>query len=157
MGTTILTLLGFPGSENALQAVRPQLHASSLEGLVRVWRGCRNSDWVELDLLLQMLEGGLELGVFSPERRVRQVVHDDVRVNPVTFDQPFAFRSINAMFCCRRDSFIHQPIVERKPDFAAPGASADDLAQTQPFEALGKCLPIGAGVFVARRRYAARQ
>src|SRR6266567_8618767 len=38
MGTTLLTMLGFPGSENALQAVRPPPQASSLGGLVRVWR-----------------------------------------------------------------------------------------------------------------------
>src|SRR2546426_2855673 len=68
----------------------------------------------------------------------------------MTFDQPFAFRAVNAILGSRGDSFIDQPIIKREPNFTTPGAGADDFSQSQAFEPFGECLAVGAGAFVAQ-------
>ena len=48
----------------------------------------RDRAWVILDLLLQQIDRSLQLGVAARERRVRQVVDNNVRIDTVAFNQP---------------------------------------------------------------------
>ena len=84
-----------------------------------------------LDFLLQIRDRRLELGVLSHERRVRQVVHHDVGIDAVALDQPGALRAVDAELRRRGDALVHQEIVAVEPDFAAPRARADHLAELQ--------------------------
>ena len=50
----------------------------------------------EPDTLLEVSDRGFELSVLSFERRVGQIVHDDVGVHAMAFNQPFSFRAIDS-------------------------------------------------------------
>src|SRR5262245_42507069 len=81
---------------------------------------------------------------------MREIVHDDVRLDAVAFNQPFAFGPVDAVFGGGGDAFVHEPIVERKPDFAAPSAGSDYFAEAETFEAFGEGFAVGTGAFVAQ-------
>ncbi len=82
-----------------------------LERLVRILRRDRFGDRLLLDLLLEILDRRLELRVLALERRVRQVVDDDVGIDAVAFDQPVALRAEDAGFGGGRDAAVDQEVV----------------------------------------------
>src|SRR5712691_11264997 len=114
-----------------------------------MWRWWRDNDGFEADFVLQVINCFLELGVFAFEGGVGQVVHDNVRVNPVAFDQPLAFRTVNANLGGGSDAFIDEPIARAEPNLTAPGARANDFAKTETLETFGEGLAIGTGEFIA--------
>ena len=56
-----------------------------------MFRGPRNRPRVLLDLGEQVFDRGVELGILALEGRMGQVVHDDVGVEAVAFDEPLPF------------------------------------------------------------------
>jgi hypothetical protein len=58
--------------------------------------------------LNQILDGGVELRVVSGECGVREIIHDNVEIDAVAFDEPFALRAVDADFSGRGDSLISQ-------------------------------------------------
>ena len=97
-----------------------------------LWHGPR----ILLDFLFQIFHGGVQLSIASGEGSVRQVIHDNVRIDPVSFDQPFALRPVHTEFRGGGDSLVRQSIAGGKPDFAAPRASADNFSDVQSLECL---------------------
>ncbi len=69
-----------------------------LEGLVRVGRVRRDRLGMLANQLFQILQCGFELRIFAFEARVGKVVNDDVRIDPMSFDQPLSFRSVDTEF-----------------------------------------------------------
>src|ERR1035438_4389863 len=104
----------------------------------RRWHGDRPLPY----FLLQIIYRLLELRILAAEGSMRCIIHDYVGIHPMAFDEPFALRSVHPILGSGRDALIHQPIVERKPDLPAPGARADDLAQSKPLKAFGECLAV---------------
>ena len=62
-----------------------------------MWR--RGRDWhgFEADAFLKMRDRRLELRIVPIEGCMRQVVHQDIRVDAMSFNEPFAFRAVNAV------------------------------------------------------------
>src|SRR5229473_2624263 len=121
-----------------------------LERFVRIRRRLGNRPWVLPDLLLQILQRGIELRVISLKRSMRKIVHDNIRVHTVPFDEPLPFGPIDSSFRRRSDSAVRQPIARRQPDLASPGAHADHSSQSQPAKALGKRLAVRSRLLVAK-------
>src|SRR5437868_6699674 len=67
----------------------------------------------------------------------------------MALDQPAALRAEHAVFRRRGDALVHQRVVKRQPDLAAPGARADYLAQPQALEALRERLAVRRRELVA--------
>src|SRR5262245_44646363 len=105
----------------------------------------REFDRFLLDHLLQVPDCGVELGVLAIERSVRQIVHDDVWIDSMPFDQPSAFRAVHAVFRCGCDTLIDQKVVGAQPDLTAPGARANQLAEAETPEALAERLTVAGG------------
>src|SRR5579885_616342 len=100
-----------------------------LQALLRICRRRRHGVWMIADQLLQILDPRFQLRVLAPEGGVRQVIHYDVRIDAVAFDEPLTFRSVHAHFGSGRDALVRQGISHRKPDLAAPGACTNHLSQ----------------------------
>lgn len=96
-----------------------------------------------------MFYRSFQLRVFPLKRRMGQVIHDEIRINAMTFDEPLAFRSVHADFSGARHAAVHEPALGGQPDFAAPGARADDFAESESFEALAERFAVAGGFFVA--------
>ena len=56
---------------------------------------------------------GIELCVIASEGGVREIVHGNVRVHAVAFDQPFAVGPVDACFRGGSDAMVCQVVVER--------------------------------------------
>src|SRR4030095_12015758 len=96
-----------------------------------------------------MLDACLELGIAAIEGFVRKIVDNDVRVHTVAFDQPGTFRTIDSDFRGGSHAAVYEPPLGREPDFSAPGASANELAQPKPATTFGERLAIAGGAFIA--------
>src|SRR5665647_1748749 len=118
--------------------------------LVRVGRVLGHLDRILGDELLEVLDGGLELGVLAVERGVRQIVDDDVRVDAVPLDEPLTLGPINARFRRRGDAAVDEDVRRAEPDLAAPGPCPDDLAQAEAPEAFAKGLAVRSRALVAQ-------
>jgi hypothetical protein len=59
-----------------------------LERLVWIRRMLRNGSWIVVDLLLQQIDGGIELSVRSVKSGVGRVVDHDVGFDAVALDEP---------------------------------------------------------------------
>src|SRR5579863_6881444 len=121
-----------------------------MERLVGVIRRSRQRRWLLANQALQMLDGGIELCVLAQGGCVRQVVHDNIRIHAVTFDEPGLLRAVNPDFSGTGDSAVCQEIAEAQPNLAAPGARPDYFTETQAAKPFRKRLAIGAGPFVAQ-------
>src|SRR5689334_22118960 len=131
-------------AQNTSQASKPtspgeiDLSSFRFERLVGILRRRWNWSWVFGNQFLQVLHRRFELRVFPFKSRVRQVIHDNVWIDTVTFDQPLALRPIHTNFRRRRHAAIHQPALCRKPHFPAPRSRADDLTQSKSLEAFAE-------------------
>src|ERR1700744_265897 len=68
------------------------------------------------DLLLKIVDGGLELCIFPFESSEPQVVDDDIRIDAMTFDEPFLFGAEDTELRGGGDPVIDEGIVAGKPD-----------------------------------------
>ena len=58
----------------------------------------RNGSWIRVDLLLQQIDGCIELSVRSGKSGVGRVVDHDVRFDAVALDEPYAVRAVDPGF-----------------------------------------------------------
>ena len=109
----------------------------------------RNGTRVVLDLLPEKVESGLKLGVGAGEGGVGKIVDDGVGFNAAAFNEPGAVWAIYADLRSGGEAVVGLSIIEGKPDFAAPGAGADDLAKLEMLEALREGFAVGGRILVA--------
>src|SRR5690348_8256307 len=83
------------------------------------------------------------------ECSVRQIVHHDVRVHAVAFNQPLALGRIYSELRGSSNSVVHYRIIRREPNFAAPGPHADNFAEAETLESFGERFAVGSGVLIA--------
>src|SRR5271155_3178602 len=101
------------------------------------------------DLIGEYADGRFQLRVLSFESGVRQVIDNDIRIDAVALDQPFALGAVDAQFSRGSDTLIGQVVARAKPDFAAPSTHADEFTKPQAAKALGECLAIGCRKLIA--------
>ena len=80
-----------------LSNLNPQLILKSLNRFIWMGRRRRDRHGFEPDAFLEVGDRGLELRVFPIEGRMGQVVHHNIRIDAVSFNEPFAFGAVNAM------------------------------------------------------------
>src|SRR5579884_29611 len=120
-----------------------------MKRFVRIGRRFGHGTRILANLFLEIAKRLLELRVFSLEGSVRQIVHHDIRIHTVSFDEPFALWPMYAEFRGGSDPAIYQKIVRREPDFAAPRAHSNYFPETQAMESFGEGFAIGGGQLVA--------
>src|SRR5580658_1232480 len=105
---------------------------------------------IVLDLLLQQVDAGLELRVGSAKRCVGQIIDGDVGFHAVALNEPaLAIGAVDADFRGRGESVVRLDIAAGEPDFAAPGAGADDSAHPEMLEALRESFAVRCGLLIA--------
>src|SRR5579885_881027 len=109
-----------------------------MKRFVRIGRRFGHRTRILANLFLEIAKRLLELRVFALEGSMRQIVHDDIRIHAVSFDEPFALGPIYAEFGGGSDPAIYQKIVRREPAFAAPRAHSNYLPETQAMESFGE-------------------
>src|SRR5262249_11040006 len=117
--------------------------------LVRIIRRWRHRIRFLADKLLQVMDSRFELRVLAGEGRMRQVIHDEVRVDPMAFDQPGALRPVDADLASRRNAAVRQPVPGAEPDLSTPGSSADHLAKAKTAKAFAEGLAVRCSPLVA--------
>ena len=117
----------------------------------------RDHDGLLLDLFLEFVDRGLELGVLAAEGGVWRVVHDHVGLDAAAFDEPGSLGAINADLGGAGDPFVGEVVAEAEPDLTAPGSCADDLAEAEALEAFAEGLAVGAGVLIAEHDHVATE
>jgi len=113
-----------------------------LEGFVGVGRVVRHRSRIILDLLLEQIDGCLKLRVRPTKGCVRKVIDYDVGIDAVSFDDPFSRRVVDACFTRARQAPVGLSVAAGEPDFAAPGARAEHLAQLEALEAFRERLAV---------------
>ncbi len=88
--------------------------------------------------------------ILALKGRVWKIVHYDVGIHAVPFDQPFSLRTVHAVLRRGSNSLVDQAIRRRQPDLAAPGPHSDHFSEPEPPEAFGKSLAIGGRPLVAQ-------
>jgi hypothetical protein len=73
--------------------------------------GRGNSNGFGSDLLLQVVDCGVELGVLALIGGVGEVVDDDIGVYAMAFDQPFTFGAVYAGLGGAGDAVVDEDIV----------------------------------------------
>src|SRR6187431_2617715 len=86
------------------------------------------------DQFLEVFDRCIELRVTALEGPVREVVHDNVRINAVTFDEPLSIRTVDTHLGSCGHAAIHEPALCAQPNLTAPRAGADDLTEAQLFK-----------------------
>src|SRR5437762_3865018 len=120
-------------------------------GRISVWPGRRR--WqIEafcLQLVLHFLNGAIKLLIFAFELFSGIVVHHDIRINSVAFDDPlFAVLRVK-----RELRFEELSAVDKRQRFAnasdaAPSPFADELPESKRFKSIRENVTIGGGEFV---------
>src|SRR5580658_8992819 len=112
-------------------AVRLSLRRSRLQGHIEGGGRLRRRAGVLGDLLLQVLDGRVELGILAPKRGRRGIVHDEVGRDSLALHRPALAGDVGAGLGGACDAPVDEGVVEREPDSAAPGPRTHDLAEAQ--------------------------
>src|SRR5215510_15508058 len=110
----------------------------------RFWRRAR----ILLYQFLQVFNSCFQLRVMSIEGRIRQIVHDYIRIDTVTLDKPLPLWRVYADLRSRSDTSVRQLIRRRQPNLTAPGPVTNDFSKAQHSEALRKALAVARRVFI---------
>jgi len=119
--------------------------------LVRIRRRGRNPPLVApgAQLIEQVRDGRVELGIVASQHVGRQVLHHLVRLHAPALDEPVAgVQAVEAELGRRGAAAVDQVLVGLDADAAAPGAHADDVGQALVLDGLGEELAVAAGVLV---------
>ena len=102
-----------------------------------------------LQPLLHFLDRAIELLIFAFEFFSGIIVHHDVRINSVTFDDPlFAVLGVKRELRFEELSAVDKRQRFANASYAAPGPFADEFAESKRFKSVRENVAIGGGELV---------
>ena len=104
-------------------------------------RRLRNIPGIFFYFLLQVINGKFQLCVLPLKCFIWKVVNFYIGIYSVAFNEPFAFRNINAIFCRAGNSIIDQKIIKTQPYLASPCSHTNYLTHSQSPKSLRMASP----------------
>src|SRR5262245_54982424 len=88
---------------------------------------------------------------------MREVVDDNVGVDTVLLDQPFAFGAVDTVHGGAPNTTVAETVSGIEPDLPTPGAHTDDLAKTQAPQSFRERFAVGVRVRVHEHHHVAAE